>query len=62
MPESIFDLFQQVRSHPDFVFGTIFVDDDVPEAKLATLKAAPKWAEECITAAGFEFIANAEGA
>lgn len=28
--ESIHDLFEQVRQHPDFVFGTIFVREDFP--------------------------------
>jgi hypothetical protein len=29
-PPSIHDLFEQVRQHPDFVFGTIFVREDFP--------------------------------
>lgn len=29
--ESIYDLFQKVRNHPDYVFGTIFTTDDFPD-------------------------------
>lgn len=32
--ESIHDLFEQVREHPDFVFGTIFVREDFPGANV----------------------------
>lgn len=68
--ESVHDLFQKVRNHPDFVFGVIFVEADFDNllndadfaAQVDTLKTNPKHAEECITAAGFEFIENTVGA
>jgi hypothetical protein len=58
-PESIHDLFQRVREHPDYVFGTIFVREDFPngEVKWGEYGGA-KYAEEHITAAGFEYIEN----
>lgn len=34
LEESIHDLFQRVREHPDFVFGTIFVLDDFPHREV----------------------------
>lgn len=54
---SVHDLFAELREHPDFVFGTIFVKDDFPGGE-------PRWgefgnerrAEDHIVAAGFEYI------
>lgn len=54
---SIHDLFKQVREHPDYVFGTIFVRGDFPEGEVKWEEYGDaKHAEEHITAAGFEYI------
>lgn len=53
---SVHDLFAQLREHPDFVFGTIFVRDDMELDVAEKIKAEPKRAEEAIVAAGFEAI------
>jgi hypothetical protein len=53
---SIHDLFAAVRAHPDYVFGTIFVTDDVPPEKLEVVRKAAKWGEEAIVESGFEYI------
>ncbi len=45
MKPSIYDLMQQVRNHPDFVGGTIFTTDDVPEGK----RLPPDWREKWLT-------------
>ena len=57
--QSIHDLFQKVREHPDFVFGVIFVPDDVPPEKLAEARdRGGKWGEEALCRAGFEYVEN----
>lgn len=55
---SIHDLYAAVRAHPDYVFGTIFVTEDVPPERLEQVLEGAKWGEEHITAAGFEYIEN----
>lgn len=55
--ESIHELFQRVREHPDFRFGVIFVEEDVEEYP-APPDGRWKWAEEHMTAAGFEYLEN----
>jgi hypothetical protein len=39
----IHDLFQQVRDHPDFVFGTIFVTADFPSEQAAEQARDTHW-------------------
>lgn len=56
---SIHDLFQKLREHPDFVFGQIFVRDDLEGQGIDPDKFTAshvKWAEEAMVAAGFEFL------
>lgn len=56
---SIHDLFNAVKAHPDFVFGTIFVKDDFPDGEaLWGEHGDAKWATEHIVAAGNEYIEN----
>jgi hypothetical protein len=54
---SIHDLMRAVKAHPDYVFGTVFVKDDFPGGVVAWEETGDaKWAEEHVTAAGFEYI------
>ena len=43
--EDIHDLFSKVREHPDFVGGTIFTADDIPEGR----KLPDDWREKHLT-------------
>jgi len=43
MPEDIFKLFERVRKHPDFIGGTIFVKEDIPEGKRLPDDYRKKW-------------------
>jgi hypothetical protein len=54
---SIHDLMRAVRAHPDYVFGAVFVKDDLPDGALWDENDG-KWAEQHIVAAGFDFIAE----
>lgn len=54
---SVFDLFFQVKDHPEFVFGTIFVPGDFPGGT-APEDFSPKWAEEALACAGGNYIAD----
>ena len=58
---SIHDLFQQVREHPDFRFGTIFVRGDIEDGGYGWNAEDPKWAEQHITRAGFEYLDEVAG-
>ena len=59
---SIHDLFQQVREHPDFRFGTIFVAGDIEDGDFEwDEENDEKWAEAHITAAGFEYLSEVAG-
>jgi hypothetical protein len=51
--ESIHDLFDKVRKHPDYVAGTVFVRDDFAPEKVEKIKESTS-VEEAITEAGFE--------
>ena len=55
--ESIYDLFAQVKKHPDYRFGVIFVKDDLNE-KLT--EDQHRTAERYLTQEGFEVISNLE--
>lgn len=57
--ESIHDMFAEVKEHPDFVFGTVFVKDDLPKDFEWGDLHDPKHAEDHIVQAGFEYIENA---
>jgi hypothetical protein len=52
--ESIHDLFDKVRKHPDYVAGTVFVRDDFAPEKVEKIKESTGRVEEAITEAGFE--------
>lgn len=54
--KSIYELFNAVREHPDFVAGTIFTKDDVPEGKQLPPVWKSKWAEDPMIAAGNEAL------
>jgi hypothetical protein len=56
--ESIHELFKRVQEHPDFRFGTIFVTDDMEGFPGWSSFDHRKYAEEHITAAGFEYLEN----
>lgn len=53
---SIHDLFKQVKEHPDFRFGTIFVAADIEDGDYDWTEHDEKWAEEAIVSAGFEYL------
>jgi hypothetical protein len=55
--ESIHDLFQRVREHPDFVFGTIFVKDDFPNEEVRWAKwFSAQAADKDLNERGQEYI------
>lgn len=58
---SIHDLFQKVREHPDFRFGTVFVAADIEDGDYDWNEHDPKWAEQHITRAGFEYLEEVAG-
>lgn len=53
----IHDLFQRVRKHPDFVFGTIFTRGDFANRDCDGFPE--RQAEDAIVSRGSEFIADA---
>lgn len=56
---SVHELFKEVREHPDFVFGTIFVKEDFPGGEPRWLPTGGQdWAEDHLVAAGNTFIEN----
>jgi hypothetical protein len=54
-PESIYSLFDKVKEHPDFVFGTIFTKDDLPGSMVPSSNMK-KRATEAMVVIGFEFL------
>jgi len=56
--DDIFDLFERVRAHPDFVFGTIFVHDDFAGDDVPDDFSA-KWATGTLAERGNQLIADA---
>ena len=50
--KSIYELFNAVRGHPDFVVGAIFTKNDIPEGKLLPPVWKSKWVEGPMLIAG----------
>ena len=57
---TIHDLFERVREHPDFVFGTVFVLGDFAEETVPS-EFSVKQAEEALAQTGNRLIADAGG-
>jgi hypothetical protein len=53
--DSIFDLFNKVRDHPDFVFGAVFTKHDLPDS-VRPSDDVKKRAEEAMVRVGFEVL------
>ena len=58
---SIHDLFRQVKEHPDFRFGTIFVAADIEDGGYGWNQEDPKWREQHLTRAGFDYLDEVAG-
>ena len=56
--EDIFDLFERVRAHPDFVFGTIFVLEDFARGAVPA-GFSPRWATDALAERGNQMIGDA---
>jgi len=52
----IYELMQEVRNHPDFVFGTIFTVEDFPDG--VPEKFSARHAEDALAERGNEVIEN----
>lgn len=56
-PPSIFDQFEHVRQHPEFVFGTIFVRQDFPGANVPE-DFSPRFASDALAERGSLLIGD----
>ena len=56
--KSIYKLFNAVREHPDFVAGTIFTKDDIPEGKSLPPVWKSRWVEDPMIDAGNVVLEN----
>ena len=54
--KSIYALFAKVRSHPDFVGGTIFTVDDLPEGTKLPDDWREKWLSDRLAEQGNDLL------
>lgn len=56
MADTIYDLFGRVTAHPDFIGGTIFTREDVPEGRALPSDWRNKWLSDPLAEKGSQIL------